>query len=358
VALVGSRQVGKTTLARTFLPPTDAAWFDLEDPADLERLSEPMTALSRPVPLVVIDEVQRAPEIFPVLRVLVDRPGSPRFLVLGSASPALLRQSSESLAGRVEVVEVGPLTLRDVGTDNTERLWVRGGYPRSYLAETDEDSRAWRASFVRTFLERDLPQLALNASPVAVGRFWAMLAHLHGQVWSAGAPARSLGVSEPTVRRYLDALTGTFMVRQLQPWHENLQKRQVKSPKVYFRDSGLLHHLLGVADANALFNHPRLGASWEGFAMEEVLSRVPHDEAYFWATHAGAELDLLLLKDGARLGYEFKRADAPSWTPSMRIARSELRLDKLTVVVPGTKGYPLADNVEVTPLTSIGADSG
>ncbi len=355
VALVGSRQVGKTTLARTFLPPGSAGYFDLEDPIDLARLAEPRTALAGLRGLVVVDEVQRAPELFPLLRVLVDREPSPaRFLLLGSASPALLRQTSESLAGRIEILEVPPLRLAEVGAEHDERLWVRGGYPRSFLAATDDDSRAWRAAFVRTFVERDLPQLAVGAPPEAMRRFWAMLAHVHGQVWNAADPARSLGVSETTVRRWLDALVGTYVVRQLPAWHENLSKRQVKAPKLYFRDTGLLHHLLGAHTADALLLHPRSGASWEGFALEEVLARVLPDEAYFWATHAGAELDLLLLKDGRRLGFEFERADAPQLTRSMRTALADLRLDHLTVVVPGPRGWPLADRIDVVPLGALG----
>jgi len=355
---VGPRQVGKTTLARTFLPVDSPAYFDLEDAIDQVRLSEPRTALAPFDGLVVIDEVQRTPEIFSALRVLVDRdPLQPRFLVLGSASPSLLRQSSESLAGRIEVIEVPPFTFAEVeqseDSSRLNRLWWRGGFPRSFLAATDEDSRVWRAQFVRTFLERDLPALALAAPPETVRRFWAMLAHLHGQTWNAAVPARSLGIGETTVRRYLDALAGTYMVRVLPAWHVNLGKRQVKAPKVYFRDSGLLHTLLGVRDLDQLWSHPRLGASWEGLAIELLLRRHRPEDAYFWATHAGAELDLLMIAEGRKLGFEFKRADAPTMTRSMHIALRDLSLDKLTVVYPGTRRYPLQDSVEVVPLREL-----
>jgi hypothetical protein len=354
VVLVGPRQVGKTTLARMLLPATSPNYFDLEDPRVEAQLETPMTALTGLHGLVVIDEVQRAPELFKSLRVLIDRDGSPaRFLLLGSASPTLLRQSSESLAGRVEVIETAGFTLQDVGAGDQPALWWRGGYPRSLLAATDEDSRIWRREFIRTVIERDLPQLGLNVAAPAMQRFWSMLAHMHGQVWNAAEPARSLGISESTVRRYLDWLTQAFMIRQLQPWHENLAKRQVKAPKVYVRDTGLLHELLGVASAEELPRHPRCGASWEGFALEQMLAIARPDEAYFWATHAGAELDLLLFKNGRRVGVEFKRADAPRLTPSMRSALEDLSLDALYVAYPGDRRYALADRVEAVPLAAL-----
>lgn len=357
VALVGPRQVGKTTLARRLLAPTSPDYYDLEDPADVTRLDAPATALREAGPLVVIDEVQRRPDLFAVLRVLVDRPGAgTRFLVLGSASPALLRQSSESLAGRVEVVEVAPFDLDETGLDHLQRRWSRGGFPRSYLADSDEDSAAWRRGFVRTFVERDLPALGPAVPPETMRRFWAMLGHVHGQVWSAADPARSLGVSETTVRRYLDLLVGTYMIRLLPAWHENLAKRQVRSPKLYFRDTGLLHHLLGIPSYAALQEHPRMGASWEGLALEHVLQRLQPDEAYFWATHAGAELDLLAIVGGRRLGFEFKRTDAPAMTRSAHVALADLRLDRLTIVYPGTRRYALGERVEVLPLTDVGRD--
>ncbi len=356
VALVGPRQSGKTTLARELVPAGSPHYFALEDPRSLTRLDEPVTALSRLRGLVVIDEVQRRPDLFPVLRVLADRRPLPaRFLVLGSASPDLLRQSAESLAGRIEVVSLGGFSLGEVGTSALDRLWLRGGFPPAYLARSREDSFAWRRELVRTFLERDLPQLGVSVPAAALLRFWNMLAHYHGGVWNAAEFARSLGVSEPTVRRYLDLLSGLYVVRPLPPWHENIGKRQVKSPKVYVRDSGLLHQLLGLKTEDELLHHPRCGASWEGFAIEETLKVVRPDEAYFWATHTGAELDLLLLKDGRRLGVEVKRADAPRLTPSMRAALHDLRLEQLVVLYPGEASYSLADRVVVRPLETVAA---
>jgi uncharacterized protein len=354
VVLVGPRQVGKTTLARTFLPHDSANYLDLEQPETEALLATPMTALRDRRGLVVLDEVHRAPEVFKALRVLADRPDAPaRFLLLGSAAPGLLRQASETLAGRIEMIEVDGFSLSEVGQTAAARLWYRGGFPLSYTARSDVDSRAWRREFIRTFLERDLPQLGLSTPAPAMRRFWTMLAHYHGQTWNAADPARTLGVSEPTVRRLLDWLTGTFMVRQLQPWFENLGKRQVKAPKVYIRDSGLLHELLGIADHDALLEHPKGGASWEGFAIESTLRLARPDEAYYWRTHAGAELDLLLIKDGRRVGVEFKRADAPQLMPSMSIALSDLRLERLYVVYPGTRRYSLRHDVEVVPLGTI-----
>jgi hypothetical protein len=359
VALLGPRQCGKTTLARQFVAADDLNYFDLEDPASLARLSEPDTALRPLRGLVVIDEIQRRPELFPLLRVLADRQPLPaRFLVLGSASPLLLRQSSESLAGRLETVLVGGFRLSDLGRAHLDLHWLRGGLPLAYIADSAGDSLRWRRQFLQTFLERDVPQFGGQVPAPTLHRFWNMVAHYHGQVWNGAEVARSLAVSQPTVRSYLDLLTALFMVRQLQPWHENLGKRQVKSPKVYVRDSGLLHALLGIAGERDLELHPKVGASWEGYAVEEVLKAVEPDEAYFWATHNGAELDLLLLKDGRRIGVECKRADGPTLTPSMRIALADLRLDELHVVYPGTRCYALADNVEVVPLAEfVGAAS-
>ena len=358
VALLGPRQCGKTTLARQFVPSDSPNYFDLEDPLSLARLDEPMTALRDLTGLVVIDEVQRRPELFPVLRVLADRDPLPaRFLILGSASPALLRQSSESLAGRVETVTIGGLALRDVGTETMDSHWLRGGFPLSFLAGSDADSFGWRKNFIQTFLERDLPQLGIGTPAATLLRFWTMLAHYHGQVWNAAEPARSLGVNESTTRRYLDLLEGVFMVRQLQPWYENLKKRQVKSPKIYFRDSGLLHQLLGIRTPAELLTHPKCGASWEGYVIEGLLAQAKHDEAYFWGTHSGAELDLLLISHGRRIGVEIKRMDAPRLTPSMRIAMEDLKLERLTVVYPGMKRYPLAEGVEVMPFREMCAGS-
>lgn len=349
--LTGPRQCGKTTLARQFVPSDSTNYFDLEDPISLARLEEPMTALASLTGLVVIDEVQRRPELFPVLRVLADRQPLPaRFLILGSAAPELLRQSSESLAGRMEIITMSGFSLAEAGIGQQSRHWLRGGFPCSYLAGSDNDSFAWLKSFTLTLVERDIPQLGIGIPAAMLMRFWTMLAHCHGQVWSAAPPARSLGVTEPTVRRYLDLLEGVFMIRQLQPWHANLKKRQVKAPKVYFRDTGILHHMLGIRSERELWNHPACGASWEGYVIEEAIRGASPDETYFWATHNGAELDLLMMKNGCRIGIECKRSDAPRLTPSMRIAVTDLGLDRLIVVYPGASRYPLADTVEVVPL--------
>ena len=354
VVLVGPRQSGKSTLARQFVATDDPNYFDLEEPGSPAALAEPMAALEARQGLVVIDEVQHAPEIFRVLRVLIDRSNKPgQFLLLGSASPSLLRQTSESLLGRVEVIEVTPLTLAEVGISSASRLWVRGGFPPAFTAANDQDASVWCRNAISRFVESDLPQFGVNVATPTMLRFWAMLAHLHGQVWNAADPARSLGVSEPTIRRYLDWLTQAFMVRQLQPWFENLGKRQVKAPKIYFRDTGLLHALLGVRNEGDLARHPRAGASWEGFALEQVLRITQPDEAYFWATHTGAELDLLMMKHGKRVGVEFKRADAPGMTPSMRIALADLKLDSIYVVYPGKRRYRLADRIEAVPLSAL-----
>lgn len=354
VVLLGPRQCGKTTLARRFVPFDSLNYFDLEDPSSLARLAEPMTALQNLKGIVVIDEIQRRPELFPILRVLSDRRPLPaRFLILGSASPALLKQSSESLAGRQETITIGGLTLGDVGIKRHEQHWLRGGLPLSFLAKNETDSLAWRKSFIQTFLERDLPQFGIGAPAPTLLRFWSMLAHYSGQVWNAAEPARSLGISEPSVRRYLDILEGVFIIRQLKPWHENLKKRQVKSSKIYFRDTGLLHQIMGIRTMTDLLLHPRYGASWEGYIVEEVLTATEPDEAFFWATHAGAELDLLLLKGNKRIGVEIKRSDAPAITPSMRAALKDLGLNKLFVIYPGTKRYTLAGNVDVLPVANI-----
>ncbi len=354
VALIGPRQCGKTTLARELAEADSPNYFDLEDPVSLARLDEPVTALRSLRGLVVIDEVQRRPELFPVLRVLADRRPLPaHFLILGSASPELLRQSSESLAGRIERVAMSGFSLSEVGSAAESRHWRRGGFPPSFLAPREADSLAWRKNFIQSFLERDLPQWGIAVPATALWRFWTMLAHYHGQLWNAAEPARSLGASEPTTRRYLDILTGLFMVRQLQPWHANLKKRQVKAPKVYLRDTGLLHQLLGIRSEKDLLNHPKCGASWEGYVIEEVLKAVDPDEVYFWATHNGAEIDLVLVKKGRMLGVECKRVDAPQLTPSMRIALQDLQLEQIAVVYPGAKRYPLADTVHAVPLEAV-----
>ena len=354
VVLSGPRQSGKTTLARKFLSKESINFFDLEDPVSVARLSEPMTALGPLRGLVVIDEIQRRPDLFPLLRVLADRPKHPaRFLILGSASGALLRQSSESLSGRVERIEIGGFTLAEVGAEAEQRLWRRGGLPRGYLARTEQDSLSWRKQFIQSLLERDLPQWGVEVPAMALLRFWSMLAHYHGQVWNAAEPARALGVSPPTCRRYLDILTDALMIRQLQPWHANLAKRQVKSPKIYLRDSGLLHQLLGLASEKALLSHPKVGASWEGFAIEQILAAEPHDEAWFWATHQGAEIDLILRRGEKLLGVEFKRADAPRMTASIHTAINDLKLERVAVVYPGAVRYAITERVEAVPLRAV-----
>lgn len=359
VALLGPRQCGKTTLARQFVPSDSLNYFDLEDPASFARLAEPDTALRPPKGLIVIDEIHRRPDLFPLLRVLADRSPLPaRMLILGSASPELLRQSSESLAGRLETVALEGFRLSDLGAAAQPRHWLRGGLPLSFTARSEADSLSWRRQFLQTFLERDMPQFGVQVPPIALHRFWSMLAHYHAQIWNAAELARALAVNESTVRRYLDLMAGVFMVRQLAPWHENLGKRQVKAPKIYIRDTGLLHALLGIPDRRALELHPKVGASWEGYAVEEILKACQPDEAYFWATHGGAELDLLMMKRGRRIGVECKRADAPTLTSSMRIALADLKLDELHVVYPGHRRYPLARDVDAVPLTEYVAAAG
>ena len=354
VSLLGPRQSGKTTLARTLLAPDSENYFDLERPTGLRRLEDPETSLGDLRGLVVIDEVQRRPDLFPILRVLIDRPRSPaRFLLLGSASPALLRQSSESLAGRIEVIETAGFALEEVGQRHSAKLWLRGGFPRSFVATSESRSFTWREEFIRTFLEQDLPQLGMRIPSPQLHRFWTMLAHYHGQLWNAAEPARSLGLSQPTVRSYLDLMTSAYMIRQLQPWHENLSKRQVKAPKIYVRDSGLLHALLGLRTRRDLLTHPKLGASWEGFVIEQLLHAAAPDQAYFWATHQGAEIDLLMLRGSRRIGVEIKRSDAPSLTPSMRIALDDLRLNKLWIVYPGLQRYDLNNKVTAIPFDEV-----
>jgi uncharacterized protein len=350
-ALLGPRQCGKTTLARELATGRATTWLDLENPADLARLAEPMLALERLRGLVVIDEVQRRPDIFPILRVLADRKPLPaRFLVLGSAAPELLRQASESLAGRVAFVELGGFSVGEVGAARMRRLWVRGGFPRSFLARTEGESLRWREDFIRTFLERDLAQLGMRVPAPTMRRFWLMIAHHAGGIWNASEIGRSLGDAHTTVRRHLDVLNAAMVVRVLQPWFANLGKRQVKSPKVYVRDSGLLHALLGIPGLDALEGHPKLGASWESFVIEQVLAAAGDRDAYYWRTQAGAELDLLLQPDGKRIGIEVKYADAPTMTRSMAAALNDLGLERLIVVSPGQARYAIAPNAEVMPL--------
>lgn len=354
VALLGSRQCGKTTLARELVDIKSSNYFDLEDPESVRRLDDAMTALAGLKGLVVIDEVQRRPELFPILRVLLDRRPLPaKFLILGSASPELLKQSSESLAGRIETIVMGGFCLDEVGTKKSSRLWLRGGFPLSFLAKSNSDSFIWRKHFIQMFLERDLRQQGITAPTVALYRFWTMLAHSHGQIWNAADPAGSLGVSQPTVRKYLDILSGVFMVRQLQPWHTNIKKRQVKSPKIYIRDTGILHALLGLKTESDIFGSPRCGASWEGYVIEEAIHSIDPDEVYFWATHNDAEIDLVFLKNDRMYGLECKRADAPKMTPSMRIALQDLKLERIAVIYPGRQRYALSKQVTVVPFDSV-----
>lgn len=356
VSVLGPRQVGKTTLARQIATEAPSHFFDLEDAEALERLREPMLALSRLEGLVVLDEIQRKPELFALLRVLADRqPAKARFLLTGSASPWLVRGVSESLAGRVAFVDVSGFSLGEVGDGEWRQLWWRGGYPPAFLAGSDAGCRQWQEEFVRTLLERDLPQLGISIPAVALRRFWTMLTHYHAQVWKGSELARSMGSSEPTMRKYLDLLSSTFLVRQLPPWFENMAKRQVKAPKVYIRDSGLLHCLLRQTTFADLEACPKLGASWEGFALEQVLDVSGDRDAYFWATHGGAELDLMVTCHGRRYGFEFKYADAPGMTKSMHTALRDLKLERLFVVHPGQNSYAMNDRTEVVALPQLRA---
>ena len=350
VALLGPRQCGKTTLARMIARQSPSAYFDLESPADQQRLQNPEYVLGGLRGLVVLDEVQTQPSLFPVLRVLADRPARPaRFLILGSASPDLIRGASESLAGRVEFVDLHGFDLSETGSNTWERLWIRGGFPGSFLAASEADSLAWREGLIRTYLQRDLPELGLRIPSTAMRRFWTMLAHYHGRAWNASELGRSLGLSDKTVRGYLDILTETFMVRQLQPWHANLAKRQVRAPKVYFRDTGLLHALLRLSDRSAVLGHPAAGFSWEGFAIEHVLRVSGISDAYFWGTYGGAELDLLFLREGRWHGVECKFSDAPTVTRSMRSAMQDLKLARLWIMAPVKSRYSVAPGIEVCP---------
>jgi predicted AAA+ superfamily ATPase len=359
VVLLGPRQVGKTTLALTIAENRPSVYLDLEREADRGVLVEPDLYLDEQVgKLVILDEVQQMPGLFSSLRGQIDarrRKGqrTGQFLLLGSASNLLLHQSAESLAGRVRYVEMPPLLLAEVGEDRLADLWLRGGFPRSFLADSEEDSLAWREGFIRPSLERDIPQLGITIPAVTMRRFWTMLAHYHGQTWNAAEIGRSMGLSDKTVRSYLDILTGTFMIRQLQPWFENLGKRQVKSPKIFFRDTGLLHSLLDIPDGHNLLGHPKVGASWEGFVLEQALQILHPNAAYFWGTHAGAELDLVFQSGGNRYGIEIKFNEAPTLTPSMRIASSELSLEHLWVVYPGNETYPVMKNITFMPLKDL-----
>lgn len=353
--LLGPRQVGKTTLAKLYAQKLKSVvFFDLENPYDLARLEDnPMLTLSDiQSDLVVIDEIQRRPELFPLLRVLVDeRPR--KFLILGSASRDLLRQSSETLAGRIGYIELPPFSIAEV--DDYKQLWLRGGFPRSYLAGSNEDSYAWRQDYITTFMERDIPLLGFNIPPMQMRRLWMMLAHTHGNLLNMSEIGQSLGVSIHLVRKYIDILAGTFMVRILEPWFENISKRQVKAPKVYIRDSGILHALLSIQHDAELQVYPKLGASWEGFALEEIIKhyQARPEECFFWRTQSGAELDLLIMKNGKRLGFEVKYSDVPKITQSMRVAMQDLTLDHLYVICPHGAKYPLADNITAMGLENL-----
>jgi hypothetical protein len=353
-AILGPRQCGKTTLAREIGRREKAVYFDLELPEDRAKLANPQLVLEALRGVVILDEIQRQPELTMLLRVLADRRPLPcRFIVLGSASPDLVRQASDSLAGRIYFVDMGGFTVGEVGLEQRDRLWMRGGFPLSYLAETDADSHQWRLAFARTFLERDMPQLGVQIPAENLRRFWTMLAHYHGQLWNGSEIGASLGVTHHTTRKYLDLLTGAYMVRQLQPWFENVGKRVVKSPKVYVRDSGLLHALLGIPDLAALQGHPKLGASWEGCVIEQILSWVGERNAYFWATHSRAELDLMVLAEGKRWGFEIKYQDAPVMTKSLHIALKDLKLERAWIVYPGRESYPVHEKVRVCPLKDV-----
>jgi uncharacterized protein len=355
VTIFGPRQCGKTTLARMIaeLEPS-TTYFDLENPVDIHRLSAPITILEQLSGLVVIDEVQRRPDLFELLRVLADRPHQPaRFLLLGSASPALVRGISESLAGRIGFVDLSGFNLWEAGVEQKDRLWLRGSFPRSFLADDDRGSMTWRNDFIRTFLERDIPQLGITVPAETLRRFWNMVAHYHGQVWNAAQFARSIGATENTARRYLDILSGAYMVRILPPWFENIRKRQIKAPKIYIRDSGIAHALLQLNTMADIQGHPKLGASWEGFVLEQVISITKTRDAYFWATHAGTELDLLVMAGGKRYGFEFKYTDAPGRNRSMHSAMQNLNLEHLWVVYPGKEQYPLYDKISVIPINAV-----
>lgn len=362
VTILGPRQVGKTTLARDVAESFRGGavtTFDLEQPSALARLAEPELALEPLRGLVVLDEIQRRPELFPILRVLADRPRRPaRFLVLGSASPELLRQESETLAGRVAFLELAGLSLSEVTPKRLERLWLRGGFPASFTAPSDEDSFEWRTDFIQTFLERDLPGLGVAVPAPTLRRFWAMLAHVHGQILNWSELGRSMGVSDVTTRRYADQLEGALVIQQLQPWHENISKRQVKAPKLYLRDSGLLHALLGIRTPVHLDQSPRSGASWEGFLLQQVTQQLGASprQCHFWATHQGAELDLFVADGKRRLGFEFKRTASPTVTPSMRSALQSLDLEQLTVVHAGRESFPLGPKIRALAASRLTED--
>lgn len=352
--ILGPRQCGKTTIARKIAESFSSVMLDLEDPTDFELLSNsPKAFLEQQKGLVVIDEAQRMPEIFPILRVLADQAElQQQFLLLGSASPNLIKNTSESLAGRIGFVDLTGFKLDEVGQENFQELWLRGGFPRSYLAESDEQSFQWREDFIRTFLERDINLLGFNIPAMTLRRFWMMLAHWHGQIWKGSEFARSMGVSEPTVKRYLDILSGTYLVRQIQPWHENLKKRQVRSPKIYIRDSGILHALLSLP-GDQIANHVKVGASWEGFIIEQILQKMDTRDYYYWRTHTGTELDLLVFKNRKRYGFEVKYSEKPQITRSMRQAMEDLKLDVLFLVYQGRHRMEIEDKISLVPVSQI-----
>ena len=353
IAILGPRQVGKTTLARQYCKKHETSkihYFDLEHSTDIGLFNDPLLLLEKLEGLIVIDEIQRVPELFPLLRVLVDRENNKQqYLILGSASEELIKQSSETLAGRIQYIELTPFAFREV--NDLEKLWLRGGYPKSFLAETNYKSFIWREHYIKTFLERDIPTLGIKVPSENIRRFWELIAHYHGNIVNHSELARSLGMSQPTIKYYLDILTQTFMIRQLRPWHENLSKRQVKSPKIYFRDSGILHSMLHLKD-NEIITHPKLGASWEGFAMEEIIRahEARNQECYFWSTHSHAEMDLLIVRGNKKIAYEFKYSSQPKITKSIHSAIESLKLDKVIIIYPGDKNAPLSHEVEIYGL--------
>lgn len=357
VALIGPRQVGKSTLARQIAADyPNSTFFDLENPKHLSQLADPMLALQSLTGLTIIDEVQHQPDLFKILRVLADQSQqTQRFLILGSASPTLLQQTSESLAGRIAYVEINGFSLQEIGIAHLEKLWLRGSFPRSYLASSDTASNSWREEFVRTFLERDLPQLGITIPAITMRRFWMMLAHYHGQLWNTAEFSRAFGVSDKTVRYYLDILASTFIIKQIPPWWENIAKRQVKSPKIYLNDSGLLHHLLRLNTKAELVSHPKVGASWEGFAINTILTQLDAkpEEAFFWRTQTGVELDLVIFRGNARLGFEIKRTTTPALAKSMHIAMEDLQLTHLYVIHAGDTTFPLAEKVTALCLSDV-----
>ena len=354
-ALLGPRQCGKTTMAREISAPREN-YFDLEDPLDEARLENPRDVLGALRGVVVIDEFQRKPDLFPILRVLADRQGSPaRFLILGSSSPDLMKGASETLAGRIQFIHMGGFTCAEVGSETRNRLWLRGGFPESYGSASDKVSNQWRRAFVQTFLTRDLPSFGVGVAPVKLRRFWTMAAHYHGQTWNSSAIASSMDINHTTARSYLDILTDAYVMRQLQPWLPNIKKRLVKSPKVYLRDSGLLHTLLQIETLADLQSNPRYGASWEGFALEQICAVLDLDseDTFFWATHGGAEMDLVVRRGGKLYGFEFKTTEKPKVTHSMTVAHKDLGLEKVFLVYPGDLSFPLRDEMEALGYSRI-----